>query len=41
MMYIANNELIKTDKRKKVSKITSTNTSVIAVMIIGDETALF
>jgi len=40
MMYIANNELIKTDKRIKVSKIASTNTSVITVtqhVIIGDE----
>jgi len=32
MMYIANNELIKTDKRIKISKIASTNTNVIAVM---------
>ena len=31
-MYIANNELIKTDKRIKISKIASTNTNVIAVM---------
>jgi len=29
---VNNNELIKTDKRIKVSKIASTNTNVIAVM---------
>jgi len=32
MMHIANNELIKTDKRIKVSTVASTNTNVIAVM---------
>jgi len=32
MMHIANNELIKTDTRIKVSKVGSTNTNVIAVM---------
>jgi len=32
MMHIANNELIETDKRIKVSKVASTNTNVIAVM---------
>jgi len=31
-MYIANNELIKNDKRIKVSKIGNTNTNVTAVM---------
>ena len=32
MMHIANNELIKTDKRTEVSKIASANTNIIAVM---------
>jgi len=32
MMHIANNELIKTDRRITASKIASTNTNVIAVM---------
>ena len=31
-MYIANNELIKNDKRIKVSKIGNTNTNVTAAM---------
>jgi len=31
-MYTENNELIKTDKKIKVSKEASTNTNVIAVM---------
>jgi len=32
MMYISNNELTKTDKMIKVTKIASTNKNVIAVM---------
>ena len=32
MMYIANNELVKTDKRIKVSKTASKGTNGVAVM---------
>ena len=35
MMYIANNELIKTDRRIKVSKIASTNAIAVMQQIIN------